>query len=84
MDYGINLIEHMLKNNITCMDPTEKAQEKFTAKLQSGFKGTVWTSGCGSWYFSETGVIQFLWPKTIISFYLMLRKKSYETDYIKN
>ncbi|KAI8077569.1 putative FAD-binding monooxygenase [Thamnidium elegans] len=84
VDYGISMIEYMLKNNITCMDPTEKAQEKFTTKLQSGFKGTTWTSGCNSWYFSETGIIQFLWPKTIISFYFMLKKKNYETDYIKN
>lgn len=84
VDYAVSLVEHMIKDNITCMDPTEKAQEKFSTELQSAFKGTTWASGCSSWYLSKKGEIQFLWPKTVTSFYFNLKKRNYETDYIKN
>lgn len=86
IDYGIRLLEYMLKNNIQCMDPKEEAQDKFSAQLQKGFKGTTWATGCKSWYLSKkSGEIQFLWPKTVTSFYFMLNKKIEHTkDYIKN
>jgi hypothetical protein len=66
------------------MDPTEKAQEKFSADVQRAFKGTAWASGCSSWYLSEKGQIQFLWPKTVISFYFNLKKRNLNADYINN
>lgn len=86
IDYGIKLVEYMLKNDIKCMDPKEHAQEKFSAQLQKDFKGTTWATGCKSWYLSKkAGEIQFLWPKTVTSFYFMLNKKiDYNKDYIKN
>ena len=66
------------------MDPTEKAQEKFITTLQRDLKGTTWLTGCNSWYQSKKGQVQFLWPKTVISFYFNLKKTNYEQDYIKN
>lgn len=84
MEYGVNLVEYMIKNNIKCMDPKEDAQEKFSSQLQRDFKGTTWASGCQSWYFSKQGEIQFLWPKTVTSFYFALKMTNFEQDYIRN
>ncbi|KAI9481502.1 MAG: hypothetical protein EXX96DRAFT_566975 [Benjaminiella poitrasii] len=80
VDYSISLIKYMMKNNITCLDPKEEAQDKFYAKLQNSFKGTTWATGCQSWYLGKTGEIQFLWPKTVINYYFTLKKKVFD-DY---
>lgn len=82
MDYMISLMKYMIKNQIKSMEPKEKAQEKFSNELQAGFKNTVWTSGCNSWYLDKNGGIQFLWPKTVTSFYFMLKRTNFEADYI--
>ncbi|CAO3618430.1 unnamed protein product [Mucor fragilis] len=86
IDYGIRLLDYMLRKNIQCMDPKKDAQEKFSAQLQRDFKGTTWATGCKSWYQSkQNGEIQFLWPKTVTSFYFMLNKKIEPSkDYIIN
>jgi hypothetical protein len=41
VDYGIKLVDYMIKNRIKCMDPTANAQEQFTSELQKDFKGMV-------------------------------------------
>ncbi|CAO3607274.1 unnamed protein product [Mucor hiemalis] len=84
VEYGINMVEYMMKQNITCMEPSEMAQEMFSKQLQRDFKGTTWATGCSSWYLSKKGEIQFLWPKNVISFFYNLKKYNYDTDYIKN
>lgn len=83
MDYGIRMIKYMMKNKIASLDPTEKAQEKFSADLQSKFEGTVWKGGCQSWYMNKDGEIQSLWPESVLKFIAMLRRVDYESDFIK-
>lgn len=84
IEYGVRMIKYMIKNNISTMDPTEKAQETFSSDLQSRFKGTVWTGGCKSWYMNKHGDIQSLWPGTVMQFFKMLKTADYESDFIKN
>lgn len=78
------MIEYMMKNQITSLDPTEKAQETFSSGLQARFEGTVWRGGCESWYINKHGDIQTLWPSTVTSFIKMLKHTDYEENYIKN
>jgi hypothetical protein len=78
------MMNYMIKNRITSLDPSEKAQEAFSSDLQNNFKGTVWQAGCKSWYMNKRGDIQSLWPKTVTRFMLMLRSTDYESDFIKN
>lgn len=73
----------MIKNQIKSLDPTEKAQEAFSSDLQSQFKGTVWRSGCDSWYINKHGDIQVLWPSTVTSFIKMLKHTDYEANYME-
>jgi hypothetical protein len=78
------MMKYMIKNNIICMDPTEKAQEAFSATLQKGFEGTVWKGGCSSWYFNKHGDIQSLWPSSVIQFIRMLRNTDYKENFNLN
>ncbi|KAG2208916.1 hypothetical protein INT47_011056 [Mucor saturninus] len=84
VDYGIRMIKYMMKNKIASLDPTEKAQETFSADIQSKFKGTVWKGGCQSWYMNKDGEIQSLWPESVLKFIAMLRRVDYESDFIKS
>lgn len=84
VNYGVDMIKYMMKNKITTLDPTEKAQATFSANLQSKFEGTVWKGGCHSWYMNDDGEIRSLWPESVISFIRMLRRVDYESDFIKN
>ncbi len=78
------MVRYMIKNNITTLEPTEKAQDTFSADLQSRFKGTVWQGGCQSWYMNKSGIIRSLWPQSVMKFMAMLKVTDYEADFIKN
>jgi formate-dependent nitrite reductase cytochrome c552 subunit len=41
--------------------PSHEATERFNQALRSAMKGTVWQTGCKSWYFDKNGNVQ-LWP----------------------
>jgi cation diffusion facilitator CzcD-associated flavoprotein CzcO len=41
--------------------PTTEATEKFLARLDAAFPGTVWTGGCKNWY-TSTQPTPVLWP----------------------
>lgn len=84
MNFGIEAVRHMMKHNIQSMEPTEKAQESFSSELQGKFKGTVWTSGCKSWYINSHGDVQSLWPQSVMKFIAMLKNSDFESDFIKN
>lgn len=84
VNYGIEMVRYMIKNKITSLEPTEKAQEAFSADLQSRFKGTVWQGGCQSWYMNKFGHIQALWPQSVMNFISMLKGTDYESDFIKH
>ena len=43
------------------MAPTAAATEKFLARLDAAFSGTVWVGGCKNWYTSRQPNL-VLWP----------------------
>ncbi|KAI8147575.1 hypothetical protein BJV82DRAFT_596084 [Fennellomyces sp. T-0311] len=72
VDYAIKCIRLMKKKAWVAIEPKESAQEKFSADLQEKFKGTVWTTGCRSWYMNEVGQIWGLWCGTVTAFWWLL------------
>jgi hypothetical protein len=46
------------------------AQRKFNDDLQKEFKGTVWSTGCSSWYQQEDGRNVAIWPNSTWKFWL--------------
>jgi len=46
------------------MDVKRHVQKNFNDELQERLKGTVWNSGCQSWYQQADGRNTTLWPKS--------------------
>ncbi|MFD2936584.1 flavin-containing monooxygenase [Spirosoma flavum] len=57
----INQIERLGETGY--LDLKESIQKTYNQRLQQQFAGTVWTSGCQSWYMSEEGKNTTLYPR---------------------
>ena len=55
------------------LDVKPQAQREFNRNLQSKFKGTVWASGCSSWYQQADGRNVALWPGSTWRYWLQTR-----------
>ncbi|KAI8047291.1 uncharacterized protein B0P05DRAFT_566337 [Gilbertella persicaria] len=82
VEYSIEIIKYMIKNNLTCLEPNVKSQEAYADQIQQGLKGTVWLGGCQSWYMNH-GEIRVLWPNSAMQFYRMLRNTQFKQEYIE-
>lgn len=60
MQYAIRCMKHALKNNVSAMEPKLAAQNAYTANLKRQFNGTVWKSGCSSWYLNKDGDVRVI------------------------
>lgn len=68
-------IEHVLKalrylrnEDLAGIEPTLEAQRAFVQEVDRKMSGTVWTSGCSSWYLDATGRNSTLWPGFTFTF----------------
>lgn len=60
VDYAMQLVDAALQEG-AAIAPTAEAADRFNAALRQAMHGTVWQSGCKSWYFDKNGNVQ-LWP----------------------
>ena len=78
----------LLKNkNASTMNLKPDAQHEFNENLQEHFKGTVWATGCNSWYQQEGGRNIAVWPKSTWKYWLetlKVKKSDYELQYNKD
>lgn len=75
--------ELLIKRRLPFVEPTEKAQERYMAKLRQDLKGTVWTTSCKSWYKNESGEITSIYPNTVARFKWTLGRFNPD-DYVVN
>ncbi len=66
LGYAIQLL-HLLRAGATAVEPTQEAAEEFEAARVEATKGTVWVTGCRSWYLDDRG-IPAAWPWSIDRF----------------
>lgn len=57
VEFAIKCIKHMEKKKASAIEPKATAVDEFVGKLKKSFDGTVWTSGCKSWYMNEEGQV---------------------------
>jgi cation diffusion facilitator CzcD-associated flavoprotein CzcO len=50
------------------LSPTADAQARFNAELARRLPGTVWATGCTSWYRNREGRITTLWPGSTLEY----------------
>lgn len=59
-------------------------QQEYFNRIQEQLKGTVWASGCNSWYIDENGHNSTLWPRLNTDFRKELKKFSAEDLELSN
>jgi cation diffusion facilitator CzcD-associated flavoprotein CzcO len=60
--YSVKLIRRVLRSAGATVDVRADVQESFNQRVQRAFRGSVWASGCKSWYQGENGRQVALWP----------------------
>lgn len=60
--------------NLQWLDVKVRAQNEWVTGLQKRLKGTVWASGCKSWYMDDKGNNWTLWPDFTFTFRKLLSK----------
>ena len=75
MNYLMQFIEFLEQSGEgSFLKVKEEVQENYNIKLQEQFKGTVWNSGCRSWYINEKGRNTTLFPRLTTTFRKITRK----------
>ncbi len=67
-NYIIDAIQKMTNQDIRSIEVRKDVQDKFNAEIQCKLEGTVWQSGCKSWYVSEDGKNHTVWPGFTLEF----------------
>ncbi|HEY6409039.1 MAG TPA: NAD(P)/FAD-dependent oxidoreductase, partial [Ktedonobacteraceae bacterium] len=60
--YILDCLRIMDRRNLRAVEVQPAIQETFNTEMQQRMQGTVWTSGCASWYLDARGHNTTLWP----------------------
>jgi cation diffusion facilitator CzcD-associated flavoprotein CzcO len=72
--YVVAALDHLRTSGAAAIEPTARAQEEFAAAVDRRMAGTVWSTGCHSWYQDGTGRVSALWPGTTLRYRWRLRR----------
>ncbi|HSW11958.1 MAG TPA: NAD(P)/FAD-dependent oxidoreductase [Solimonas sp.] len=73
VQYVLEAIKTMRREGISSLEVKRKVQDSYNAGLQQKLGGSVWQSGCKSWYVNEAGKNTTLWPGFTFKFREQLR-----------
>ena len=79
--YIASCLSLLCKRGARTMEVKAEVQRTFNERLQAAFRGTVWMSGCRSWYLSKSGKNTTLWPRFSFAFRRLTRRVR-ESDYL--
>lgn len=82
MDYTLQAMQHLDRKRLKYVDVKPGVQARFNRELQWRMKYTAWTSGCNSWYLTDTGKNTTLYPGFNWEYRLRIRRfrsRNYET-----
>ena len=74
VDYILAALKSMTHSSHTTLKLRPATQTQDYAAVQQKMKGTVWASGCHSWYQSADGRIDTLWPGFTWQYWLDTRR----------
>lgn len=72
--YIADCLRALGKRGARTMDVRADVQQAFNDKLQNAFRGSVWMSGCRSWYLAKSGKNTTLWPGFTFAFRRLTRR----------
>jgi cation diffusion facilitator CzcD-associated flavoprotein CzcO len=74
LDHVLGLMHELDRRGRGHAEVRAAAQERFNAALAPRFEGSVWSSGCHSWYLDARGKNVTLWPGFTIEYWLRTRR----------
>lgn len=72
--YVLDAIRTIRARGLHSVEVTAQAQRSYNDDLQRRLKGTVWSSGCRSWYLDKDGRNYTLWPGFTFSYRRITRR----------
>ncbi len=60
--YVMDALRVMAERGATAVDVWADVQRDYNARIDAQLEGTVWNTGCSSWYLDDTGRNGTLWP----------------------
>lgn len=79
--YVVRWLERMRDEHIREVEPTEAATTAFYEEVKAAMSGTVWVTGCDSWYLGEDGT-PLLWPWPLDTFTARLAALPRDADFV--
>jgi hypothetical protein len=58
----IDALRRMRSQGADVLEVRRDVQERYNADIDERMRGTVWSTGCSSWYLDRTGRNSTLWP----------------------
>jgi cation diffusion facilitator CzcD-associated flavoprotein CzcO len=74
VNYILQMLELVESTHSNALVVKDQAQERFNQDVQKLLDGTVWQSGCVSWYQQDGGKNFALWPTYTWKYWLQTRK----------
>jgi cation diffusion facilitator CzcD-associated flavoprotein CzcO len=71
--YALQAIQVIRQRNLTALAVRPAVQDAFVRSLATRYAGTVWASGCRSWYQAPDGRNAALWPGFTVDYWLRTR-----------
>lgn len=75
--YIMQCIEAWRAGKFEQIAPTAEATRAFNQTLESSFEGTIWLSGCQSWYLDESGLPN-VWPFPYAEFQRQMERPDFD------
>jgi cation diffusion facilitator CzcD-associated flavoprotein CzcO len=81
--YVLDAIRTMRRKALGLVEVRAEAQARYNREIRRRLEGTVWSTGCMSWYLTSTGKNTTIWPGFTFEFRLRTRRfdeEFYETE----
>jgi len=72
--YVMEAIKLMRERSLSFVDVRETLQKRYNEALQKRLEGSVWSTGCSSWYLDKNGKNTTLWPSFTFAFRARTRR----------
>jgi cation diffusion facilitator CzcD-associated flavoprotein CzcO len=73
IDYVLRVLDGLVSLGASSLEPTVGAQQAYNRRVQDDLVGSVWLSGCSSYYLDAGGRNTTLWPHRAARFRASLR-----------
>lgn len=75
--YVLQCLETMQDQGLRSLEVRADVQAEFNRNLQQAFHGSVWSSGCESWYLHQSGKNTTLWPGMSFQFRRRMKRVNF-------